>query len=129
MIEEDLEIIKNKIKDDNFDSSDLNECEKKLLKIEKKLIQLENKFNNSAKSDNSDKSNETNSDIDTDTDSDCEININKVIQEINKLNTNLTNINTNINIEKLIENYIDYKEKLSLLKIKNEDFKLKIDYL
>jgi len=127
MIEEELEIIKNKIKDDNFDSSDLNECEKKLLKIEKKLIQIENKFNNSAKSDNSDNSDKINSDLDTD--SDCEININKVIQEINKLNTNLTNINTNINIEKLIENYIDFKEKLSLLKTKNEDFKLKIDYL
>ena len=48
---------------------------------------------------------------------------------IDKLNTELTNINTNISVEKLIDNYIMFKQKISLLKTKNEEFKLKIDYL
>jgi len=126
MIESELEIIKNKIKDETFDTDDLQECEKKILKIEKKLIQLENKFNkNTNNSDEFDKFEKSN---DSD-DSDCDINVNKVIQDIDKLNTELTNINTNISIEKLIDNYIIFKQKISLLKSKNEEFKLKIDYL
>ena len=122
MIEAELETIKNKIKDETFDTDDLQECEKKILKIEKKLIQLENKFNKNIDfilSENSDSSD----------DSDCDININKVIQDIDKLNTELTNINTNMSVEKLIDDYIIFKNKLSLLKSKNEEFKLKIDYL
>ena len=136
MLEADLETIKNKIKNETFDSDDLQECEKKLLKIEKKLIQLENKFNKNnnqsefVKSNSNDyDSNDSKSDDSGSDDSDCDININKVIQDIDKLNTDLTNINTTISIEKLIDNYIDFKNKLSLLKSKNEEFKLKIDYL
>jgi hypothetical protein len=129
MIESELEIIKNKIKDETFDTDDLQECEKKILKIEKKLIQLENKFNkNTNNSDEFEKSNDSDNSDDSD-DSDCDINVNKVIQDIDKLNTELTNINTNISIEKLIDNYIMFKQKISLLKSKNEEFKLKIDYL
>lgn len=122
MLEADLETIKNKIKNETFDSDDLQECEKKLLKVEKKLIQLENKFNKNMESILSENSESSD-------DSDCDININKVIKDIDKLNTDLANINTTISIEKLIDNYIEFKNKLSLLKTKNEEFKLKIDYL
>lgn len=118
MIETDIESIKNKLKDDTFD---LQDCEKKLLKIEKKLIQLENKFNsNNLINDVSDNNN---------SDSDCDINIDDILRDLEKLNTDLTNINTTISIEKLIDNYIEFKTKLSQIKSKNEDFKLKIEYL
>jgi hypothetical protein len=126
MLEAELETIKNKIKDESFDSDDLKECEKKILKIEKKLIQLENKFNKNTESNLSENSDDSDN---SDSSDNCDININKVIEDIDKLNTELTNMNTNISVEKLIDNYILFKQKLSLLKTKNEEFKLKIDYL
>jgi hypothetical protein len=133
MVEAELDNIKTKLKDDNFD---LQECEKKLLKIEKKLLQLENKFNNTDK--NTDKNiisgnnlfkNCQNSDSDLSSDSDCDINIDKILRELAKLESEITNINTNISIEKLIDNYIEFKTKLENVRIKNDDFKLKIEYL
>jgi hypothetical protein len=62
-------------------------------------------------------------------DSDCDININKILSDLAKLESEITNINTNISIEKLIDNYIEFKTKLENVKIKNNDFKLKIEYL
>lgn len=121
MVEVELESIKNKLKEDNFNLSDL---ERKLLKIEKKLLQYENKLNITLDNDdNKDIYNEINSD------SESNINIDLILKELEKLESEITNINTNISIEKLIENYISFKMKLQSLKIKNEEFKLKIEYL
>ena len=118
MVEAELDLIKNKLKDDSIDLKDL---EKKLLKIEKKLLQLENKINNSDK--NNLELSENSSD------SDCDINIDSILKDLQKLESDITNINSNISIEKLIDNYIEFKMKLNSIKLKNEDFKLKIEYL
>jgi hypothetical protein len=125
MIEAELESIKNKLKDYNNEDIDLQEFEKKMLKIEKKLLQLENKFNTQDKQ----IIQEINSDSDTSIDSVSDINIENILCELAKLESDITNINTNISIEKLIENYIDFKLKLNRIKTTNEDFKLKIEYL
>jgi hypothetical protein len=121
MVEIELDNIKNKLKDDKFD---LEDCEKKLGKIEKNLIKLENKFNLSNNNYNT-----INCNTDSDSDSECDINIDVILRDLEKLNIELTNINTSIPIEKLIENYIQFKIKLSSIKSKNEDFKLKSEYL
>ena len=126
MIEAELESIKNKLKDYNNEDIDLQEFEKKMLKIEKKLLQLENKFNTQ---DKQILQTDINSDSETSCDSLSDTNINKILSELAKLESDITNINTNISIEKLIENYIDFKLKLNRIKTTNEDFKLKIEYL
>ena len=51
------------------------------------------------------------------------------MKELERLEADITNINSNISIEKLIENYINFKVKLESLKVKNEEYKLKIEYL
>ena len=122
MIEAELELIKNKIKDDSFD---LHDCEKKLLKIEKKLILLENKYN---KLNDFNKNNKSDSESDSDSEV-CDDKIESVIIDLDKLNNELVNLNSNIPLEKLIDNYLIFKQKLLSLKTKNEEFKLKIDYL
>ena len=122
MVEAELDIIKNKLKDDTFD---LQDCERKLIKIEKKLLQLENKFNNI-------KINEINNSNDDDSNNSTEddnINIDNILKDLSKMETDITDINTNISIEKLIDNYIEFKMKLESIKNKNNDYKLKIDYL
>ena len=119
MVEVELESIKNKLKEDNFNLSDL---ERKLLKIEKKLLQYENKLNITY-----DNNNNNNNELSSDSESN--INIDVILKELEKLESDITNINTNISIEKLIENYISFKMKLQSLKVKNEEFKLKIEYL
>ena len=122
MVEIDLDNIKNKLKDNNFD---INDMEKKLLKIEKKLLLLENKFNKSVEeidSNNLDNSSDS-------SDSICDINIDVILRDLEKLESEITNINTNISIEKIIDNYIQFKIKLNSIRTKNEDFKLKIEYL
>lgn len=120
MVEAELDLIKNKLKDGTFD---LKECEKKMLKIEKKLLQLENKFNNS------DKNIILNNDESENSDSECDIDTDKILRDLAKLESEITNTNTNISIEKLIDNYIEFKTKLENVKNKNDDFKLKIEYL
>lgn len=126
MIEAELESIKNKLKDYNGEDIDLQEFEKKMLKIEKKLLQLENKFNTQ---DKQIIQTEIHSDSDSSTDSISDINIDNIVRELAHLETEITNINTNISIEKLIEKYIDFKLKLNRIKTNNEDYKLKIEYL
>ena len=108
MVEAELDLIKNKLKDDTIDVKDL---EKKLLKIEKKLLQLENRINNS---DTNNLELSENS-----SDSDCDINIDCILKDLQKLESDITNINSNISIEKLIDNYVEFKMKLNSIKLKN----------
>lgn len=125
MIETELEIIKNKLTLDDFD---IKKTEKNLSKIEKKIISLENKFNsiinNSENSENLENSeNSENSEESEESDD-----IDDILENLKKLESDLINIDS-LSIEKLIENYIVFKMKLNKIKIRNEDFKLKIDYL
>ena len=125
MIETELEIIKNKLTLDDFD---IKKTEKNLSKIEKKIISLENKFNsiinNSENSENLENSeNSENSEESEESDD-----IDDILENLMKLESDLINIDS-LSIEKLIENYIVFKMKLNKIKIRNEDFKLKIDYL
>ena len=117
MIETDLENIKEKLKNDNIN---INDLEKKLLKIEKKILSLENKYNNIQ--------NNIDNDIINDNDND-DINIDDILADISKLEYDITNINSSISLENLIDNYIDYIKKINSIKIQNEEFRLSIEYL
>jgi len=122
MVEAEIENIKTKLKSDDYDIISL---EKKVLKIEKKIIQLENKINisnitNTIKEDNDS------------SDSDYNINFDLILKELEKLESELTQLSnlTNSNsIENLLDKYINFKTKINAIKIKNDDFKLSIDYL
>ena len=118
MIEAEIDSIKMKLKDSDFD---LQDSEKKLLKIEKKLIMLENKFTNM------DESSDMSSEESVDT-----ISIDVIMSDLKKLESDISeliNINTNIPIEKLIDNYILFKDKINSIRINNEKFKMTIQYL
>jgi hypothetical protein len=120
MVESEIECIKNKLKTDDFDIISL---EKKVGKLEKKIIQMENKLNNSVQEQKS----ETDS-----YDSDGEINIDKILKELEIMDTDinkLINISNSNSIENLIDVYLKFKMKLSAIKIKNDNFKLSIEYL
>ena len=54
--------------------------------------------------------------------------IDDILENLKKLESDLINIDS-LSIEKLIENYIVFKMKLNKIKIRNEDFKLKLEYL
>lgn len=125
MIETELETIKNKLTLDDFD---IKKTEKNLLKIEKKIISLENKFNsiinNSEKSENlenSENSEESKESEESD-------NIDDILENLKKLESDSFSSET-LSIEKLIDNYIIFNNKLNSIRIKNEDFRLKIEYL
>ena len=123
MIEAELDSIKMKLKESDFD---LQDSEKKLLKIEKKLILLENKFTNMEDT-SSEESNNTSSEESNNT-----ISIDVIIGDLKKLDSDiseLNNINTNIPIEKLIDNYILFKDKINSIRTNNEKFKMTIQYL
>ena len=123
MIEAEIDSIKMKIKDSDFN---LQDSEKKLLKIEKKLILLENKFTNM------DELTEMSSDELIDTLSVDTISIDVIIADLKKLDSDISeliNINTNIPIEKLIDNYILFKDKINSIRTNNEKFKMTIQYL
>lgn len=120
MVESEIECIKNKLKTDDFDIISL---EKKVGKLEKKIIQMESKLNNSVQEQES----ETDS-----SDSDGEINIDKILKELEIMDTDinkLINISNSNSIENLIDVYLKFKMKLSAIKIKNDNFKLSIEYL
>ena len=120
MVESEIECIKNKLKTDDFDIISL---EKKVGKLEKKIIQMESKLNNSVEKQES----ETDS-----SDSDGEINIDKILKELEIMDTDinrLINISNSNSIENLIDVYLKFKMKLGAIKLKNDNFKLSIEYL
>ena len=125
MIETELEIIKNKISEENID---IKKIERNLSKIEKKIVSLENKFNSIFNE--SYQNNEIVDSIDSiDSDnSDNSDNLDNILENISRLESDLIK-NDSTSIENLIENYINFKMKIDSIKIKNEDFKLKIEYL
>jgi hypothetical protein len=120
MVEAEIECIKNKLKTDDFDIISL---EKKVGKLEKKIIQMESKLNN----------NKSEQETDTDSsNSDCDIDINYILKELEIMDTDinkLINISNSNSIENLIDVYLKFKMKLSAIKIKNDNFKLSIEYL
>jgi len=124
MVEAEIENIKTKLKSDDFDIISL---EKKVFKIEKKIIQLENKINISNTTNTIKEDNDASS-----SDSDYNINFDLILKELEKLESELTQLSnlTNLNsIENLLDKYINFKTKINAIKIKNDDFKLSIDYL
>jgi len=119
MVEAEIESIKNKLKSDDFDISII---EKKVNKLEKKIIQMESKLNKNL-SDESDIEN---------TDSDGDINIDKILKDLETMDTDinkLINISNSNSIENLIDVYLKFKLKLNAIKVKNDNFKLSIEYL
>lgn len=120
-MEEDIEYIKNKLKSDDFD---INNLEKKITKLEKKIIQHENKITKLDKLNNS--PNDTESE---DSNSDVKIDVDKILREIENLEKEINNFSQSESIETLIDKYIEFHSKLNLIKIKNNDFKLSIEYL
>lgn len=125
MIETELETIKNKLTLDDFD---IKKTEKNLSKIEKKIISLENKFNsiinNSEKSENLENSENSEKSEKSEESDD----IDDILENLKKLESDSFSSET-LSIEKLIENYIIFNNKLNSIRIKNEDFKLKLEYL
>ncbi len=120
MVEAEIESIKNKLKTDDFDIISL---EKKVGKLEKKIIQMESKLNNTIPKQESDTGS---------SDSDCDINIDIILKELEIMDTDinkLINISNSNSIENLIDVYLKFKMKLSAIKIKNDNFKLSIEYL
>ena len=130
MIESELESIKNKLKSDEANSDiNINIMEKKLLKLEKKLIQLEYKMNNITKSEHD---SDSESEQELDSDSELDYDVNTIIKELDLLEKELnqfTQSTQSDSIEKLLDIYIKFKTKLDKVKIKNNDFKLSIEYL
>lgn len=129
-MESELELIKTKLKSDDYD---IVELEKKINKIEKKLMKLDNQYNNLTKLTENHDDCDTLSDTDTDDDMDdniCNnINIIKKLDELDKKLNNLTENNDNITIEELLKHYEEYMNTLNKVKTDNENFKLKIDYI
>jgi hypothetical protein len=120
MVEAEIESIKNKLKSDDFDIISL---EKKVGKLEKKIIQMESKLNNPVQNQES----ETDS-----SDSDGDIDIDKILKELEIMDTDinkLINISNSNSIENLIDVYLKFKMKLNAIKIKNDNYKLSIEYL
>ncbi len=120
MVEAEIESIKNKLKTDDFDIISL---EKKVGKLEKKIIQMESKLNNIVPEEETDTGS---------SDSDCDINIDIILKELETMDTDinkLINISNSNSIENLIDVYLKFKMKLSAIKIKNDNFKLSIEYL
>jgi hypothetical protein len=120
MVEAEIESIKNKLKTDDFDIISL---EKKVGKLEKKIIQMESKLNNTVQEQKSDTES---------TDSDCDINIDMILKELEIMDNDinkLINISNSNSIENLIDVYLKFKMKLNAIKIKNDNFKLSIEYL
>ena len=120
MVEAEIESIKNKLKTDDFD---IISIEKKVGKLEKKIIQMESKLNNSQQKEETDTES---------TDSDGDIDINKILKDLEEMDTDinkLININNSNSIESLIDVYLKFKMKLGAIKLKNDNFKLSIEYL
>ena len=120
MVEAEIECIKNKLKTDDFDMVSI---EKKVGKLEKKIIQMESKLNKNISEEKTDTES---------TDSDGDIDIDKILKELEIMDTDinkLINISNSNSIENLIDVYLKFKMKLSAIKIKNDNFKLSIEYL
>lgn len=120
MVESEIESIKTKLKTDDFD---IISIEKKVGKLEKKIIQMENKLNQNL----SDEHTDTES-----TDSDGDIDVDKILKELEIMDTDinkLINISGSNSIENLIDVYLKFKMKLNTIKLKNDNFKLSIEYL
>ena len=119
-MEAELEIIKNKLKNDDYDISNI---EKKLLKLEKNLNKIENNFNNSDTESDTDESNKS------DQNSQENYDIMKIIKDIDILEKKISNMSSDETLENLIEIYKEFKNKLNSIKLQNENFKLSIEYL
>lgn len=121
MVEKELDDISNKLKTDDFD---INVIEKYMLKLEKKIIKLNNKIN-----DINNREEESSNDLSINSDSDCNIDINYILKDLDSLENKLNETIKDNSIEKIIDIYNDFKNKLNKIKIKNNDFKLSIEYL
>lgn len=121
MVEKELDGISNKLKTDDFD---INIMEKNILKLEKKIIKLNNKINEI-----NNKQEDSCSEESCDSNSDCNIDIDDILKDLDILENKLNNNLKDNNIETLIDIYNDFKNKLNKIKIKNNDFKLSIEYL
>ena len=120
MVEAEIESIKNKLKSDDFDFISI---EKKVGKLEKKIIQMESKLNQNKSEEKSDTES---------TDSDGDIDIDKILKELEIMDTDINkhiNISNSNSIENLIDVYLKFKMKLGAIKLKNNNFKLSIEYL
>ncbi len=119
-MESELEIIKNKLKSDNYD---INAIEKKLSKIEKNLNKFRTQFNEN--------DNQNNPDPNSSNDSDDleDIDIIKIIKDVELADEKLSSILDNKSIEEIMEQYDEFTAKLSLIRGQNENYKLSIEYL
>ncbi len=124
MVEAEIELIKTKIKQDDFNIPSL---EKKIVKIEKKLLELENAMMLSMQ--NISNNNQDDSDDNSSVDSDYNLNIDTILKDLEKLEKDVTHFSKSDSIEKLIESYVKFKTKLDSVKTNNDDFKLSIEYL
>ncbi len=127
MVEAEIDLIKTKLKQDDFNISSL---EKKIVKIEKKLLELEHSMTTlSTTSSSSSKTCDQNQDDNSSVDSDYNLNIDIILKDLEKLEKDLGNFSQSDSIEKLIDTYIKFKTKLDSVKTNNNDFKLSIEYL
>ncbi len=124
MVEAEIDLIKTKLKQDDFNISSL---EKKIVKIEKKLLELEH--NITTLSTSSSKTCEQNQHDNSSIDSDYNLNIDTILKDLEKLEKDVTHFSKSDSIEKLIESYVKFKTKLDSVKTNNDDFKLSIEYL
>ncbi len=123
MVEVEIDLIKTKLKQDDFNISSL---EKKIVKIEKKLLELEHSMTTLI---SSSKTCDQNQDDNSSVDSDYNLNIDIILKDLEKLEKDLGNFSQSDSIEKLIDTYIKFKTKLDSVKTNNNDFKLSIEYL
>ncbi len=123
MVEAEIDLIKTKLKQDDFNISSL---EKKIVKIEKKLLELEHSMTTLI---SSSKTCDQNQDDNSSVDSDYNLNIDIILKDLEKLEKDLGNFSQSDSIEKLIDTYIKFKTKLDSVKTNNNDFKLSIEYL
>lgn len=113
-MEAELDLVKSKLKTDDYDISLI---EKTLGKLEKKLNKLESEFDNTEliESENSD--------------SVEEYDLNNIIKSIESLEKKLSSLTENDTIEDTIKLYYEFKLKLNSIKKENEIFKLSVEYL
>jgi len=117
-----IERIKTKLKTDDFD---LISLEKKILEIENSINEMENILNhNDSEFNSSNSSDSTNSD-----DSEENIDIHKIIKDIEILEKKMSTVLETDTIENIIECYRNLKNKINSVRIQNENFKLSIGYL
>jgi hypothetical protein len=125
MVEVEIDLIKTKLKQDDYNIPSL---EKKIVKIEKKLLELEHNMT-TLSSTSSSKTCDQNKDDNSSVDSDYNLNIDIILKDLEKLEKDLGNFSQSDSIEKLIDTYIKFKTKLDSVKTNNNDFKLSIEYL